>query len=277
QRPRHAEHYTEGENTDRPAQPRHEARHRRSAGDRPGGVHRHVGPSRMQEHGRDETWPADAGGQGGRLKREAPPAVREGELQHVEERHRGGDQNGDDRGVEDAFRRRMGQSEPRTGRLRRSGAAPGVWQADLNNHDPEWPSGCLAAADLLQGEGVLNGTKLIAAAAALGAFAIPAAAAAQSAGSAGMGAYQAGYGGARYTTARPQTGSTRDENGNRLIVNGIIQSGASAYSSASGGVSSTWSGAGGRDGTAIGGSTAIGNSLNVVVQGDHNTVIVNSR
>lgn len=110
------------------------------------------------------------------------------------------------------------------------------------------------------------------------AAAAPSAAAAQSAGSAGLGGYQAGYGGARYTTARPQTGSTRDQNGNRLIVDGIIQSGASSYSRATGGVSSSFSGVGGgaNNGTTIGGSTAIGNSLNVVVQGNHNTVIVNS-
>ena len=107
-------------------------------------------------------------------------------------------------------------------------------------------------------------------------LALPAMAAAQSAGSSGMGSYQAGYGGSRYTTARPQTGSTRDQNGNRLIVDGIIQAGASSYSRASGGVSSSFSGAGSNNGTAIGGSTAIGNSLNVVVQGNHNTVIVNS-
>lgn len=105
----------------------------------------------------------------------------------------------------------------------------------------------------------------------------PGMAAAQAAGSSNIGTYQAGYGGARYTTARPQTGSTRDANGNRLIVDGIIQAGASTYSSASGGVSSSFAGVGGRGGTAIGGSTAIGNSLNVVVQGNHNTVIVNSR
>lgn len=112
---------------------------------------------------------------------------------------------------------------------------------------------------------------------AVATLALPAVAAAQSAGSSGMGAYTAGYGGARYTTARPQSGSTRDANGNRLIVDGIIQAGASTYSSASGGVSSSFSGAGGAGGgTAIGGSTAIGNSLNVVVQGNHNTVIVNS-
>jgi holdfast attachment protein HfaA len=95
-------------------------------------------------------------------------------------------------------------------------------------------------------------------------------------GSSGAAAYQAGYGGARYTTARPQTGSTRDANGNRLIVDGIIQSGASSYSRASG-AAAAWAGAGSGDGSAtIGGATAIGNSLNVVVQGDHNTVIVNS-
>lgn len=104
-------------------------------------------------------------------------------------------------------------------------------------------------------------------------LALPAVAAAQSAGSSGLATFQAGYGGSRYTTARPQTGSTRDANGNRLIVDGIIQAGASAYSSASGGVSSTFSGAGG---STLGGSTAIGNSLNVVVHGNHNTVIVNS-
>ena len=62
------------------------------------------------------------------------------------------------------------------------------------------------------------------------------AAQAQSQGYGGTGQLQAGYGGSRYTTARPQTGSTRDANGNRLIVDGIIQAGASAYSSASGGV-----------------------------------------
>ena len=108
------------------------------------------------------------------------------------------------------------------------------------------------------------------------ALAAPVAVEAQSAGASNMGTYQAGYGGSRYSTARPQTGSTRDANGNRLIVNGIIQAGASRYASASGGVSSSFSGAGNSGGSAIGGSTAIGNNLNVVVQGNHNTVIVNS-
>ncbi|MFK0299894.1 holdfast anchoring protein HfaA [Brevundimonas sp. NPDC090276] len=102
------------------------------------------------------------------------------------------------------------------------------------------------------------------------------AAAAQSSGSAGAAQFQAGYGGSRYTTAQNATGSTRDENGNRLIVNGIIQAGASSYSNSSGGASSGYAGAGGNGGTAISGATAIGNNLNVVVQGNRNTVIVNS-
>lgn len=98
---------------------------------------------------------------------------------------------------------------------------------------------------------------------------------AQSAGSAGASSYQAGYGNARQSTSSAQTGSTRDANGNRLIVDGIIQSGASSYSRQTGGVSSSYSGVGGQGGY-TGGSTAIGNNLNVVVQGNRNTVIINS-
>ena len=113
------------------------------------------------------------------------------------------------------------------------------------------------------------------------ALALPAmaagAASAQSTGSAGAAQFQAGYGASRYTTAQASSGSTRDANGNRLVVNGIIQSGASRYSRASAGVSSGYAGAGSSgNGTAIGGATAIGNSLNVVVQGNRNTVVINS-
>ncbi len=120
--------------------------------------------------------------------------------------------------------------------------------------------------------GALLGTVCLAAMA-------PTYALAQTNGSATASSFQAGYGNARYAVTQPSSGSTRDANGNRLIVDGIIQSGASSYSSASSGVSSSYSGSGSSSngGTAIGGATAIGNSLNVVVQGNHNTVIVNSR
>lgn len=105
---------------------------------------------------------------------------------------------------------------------------------------------------------------------------IPATAIAQQSGGQSLGQMQAGYGGSRYSTARAATGSTRDANGNRLIVDGIIQAGASSYSQTSGGVSSSAHAQAGQGSSAIGGATAIGNSLNVVVQGNRNTVIINS-
>lgn len=111
-----------------------------------------------------------------------------------------------------------------------------------------------------------------AAALMVGVMVAPSAAQAQSQSS---GQFQAGYGNARYATSTASTGSTRDANGNRLIVDGIIQSGASSYSRQTGGVSSSYSGVGGQGGY-TGGSTAIGNNLNVVVQGNRNTVIINS-
>lgn len=121
--------------------------------------------------------------------------------------------------------------------------------------------------------------RLIAPVAAVLLAAVPTLVAAQSTGSAGAARFQQGYGSARSTTNTATTGSTRDANGNRLIVNGIIQSGASSYSSQSGGVASAYAGAGSSSssGTTIGGSTAVGNQLNVVVQGSWNTVIVNSK
>lgn len=72
--------------------------------------------------------------------------------------------------------------------------------------------------------------------------------------------------------------STRDENGNRVIVDGIIQDGSedSTYTETSG-AGTTYSGAGSRRGRGRGGNaTAIGNNLQVITQGNYNTVIVNS-
>lgn len=107
-------------------------------------------------------------------------------------------------------------------------------------------------------------------------FALSTPALAQSTGSASMAPFQSGYAASRYTTSRAASGSTRDANGNRLVVNGIIQSGASSYSSSQSGVSSSSSSSGQGGIGSIGGATAIGNNLNVVVQGNNNTVVVNS-
>ena len=66
--------------------------------------------------------------------------------------------------------------------------------------------------------------------------------------------------------------STRDANGNRVIVDGIIQDGSDTYTETSG-AGSTYAGAGSRR---YGNATAIGNNLQVITQGNYNTVIVNS-
>lgn len=88
--------------------------------------------------------------------------------------------------------------------------------------------------------------------------------------------YNAGYGRAPGQENRITDYGTRDVNGNRVIVDGLILSGEDqsvfATSSASAGVSSSVSGVGAFGG----GSTAIGNNLVVVTQGNYNTVIVTS-
>ena len=72
---------------------------------------------------------------------------------------------------------------------------------------------------------------------------------------------------------------TRDENGNRLIVDGIIQDGSTSedVDSDASGAGSVYAGAGGRRrGGGTGSATAIGNNLQVITTGNWNTVIVNS-
>lgn len=87
----------------------------------------------------------------------------------------------------------------------------------------------------------------------------------------------AGYGRSSGQENRMVEYSTRDVNGNRVIVDGVMLTGAdqSVYSSSrSNGSLDAYSGVGGIGGYA--GSTAIGNNLTVITQGNNNTVIVNS-
>lgn len=108
------------------------------------------------------------------------------------------------------------------------------------------------------------------AAAALGALAAPAHAQYMSSNSAD---YNAGYGRYAGSENHPVDVSTRDANGNRVIIDGIIQRGEDQSSFTSGwGAGDSYSGVG----SLGGGSTAIGNNLVVVTQGNYNTVIVNS-
>ena len=68
-------------------------------------------------------------------------------------------------------------------------------------------------------------------------------------------------------------GSTRDANGNRVVIDGVIQTGSDQSTFVRtdvGGAESNGAGAG------FGGATAIGNNLSVITQGNWNTVIVDS-
>jgi len=83
-----------------------------------------------------------------------------------------------------------------------------------------------------------------------------------------------GYSGGLSRFSTPVDVSTRDANGNLVMVDGVTQIGSdqSVFAKAgSGGASDTFGGAG-----AIGGASAIGNNLSVNVSGEYNTVIVNS-
>ncbi len=91
--------------------------------------------------------------------------------------------------------------------------------------------------------------------------------------------YNAGWGRIAGQENRGVDPSTRDANGNRLIVNGIIQSG-STQALFAGGASSAYAGAGASASASsdagFSSATAIGNSLTVITQGDNNTVIIDS-
>lgn len=101
------------------------------------------------------------------------------------------------------------------------------------------------------------------------------AASAQSASST-MSPFRAGYGGGGMSSwEAPVNVSTRDANGNLVITDGVIQTGAdqSIFGRLQlSGAADTFAGAG----AVGGGSSAIGNNLNVNVQGDYNTVVVNA-
>ncbi len=86
--------------------------------------------------------------------------------------------------------------------------------------------------------------------------------------------FNAGYGRTAGAENRPVDVSTRDANGNRVIVDGLILTGEdqSTFSSTSGAVDA-FAGVG----AGSGGASAIGNNLVVVTQGNYNTVIVTSK
>lgn len=84
---------------------------------------------------------------------------------------------------------------------------------------------------------------------------------------------------------QPYRAGTRDANGNRVVLNGVLQTGVGVQAQMSGaggvgnaptqsnqGAGSTGMSASGTNSSAL----AVGNQLNVIVNGNYNTVIVNS-
>lgn len=89
------------------------------------------------------------------------------------------------------------------------------------------------------------------------------------------------YGQSHQDTTQPFTGA-RSRAGNRVVINGIIQTGVgvSAQASAFAQGSANFQGGvqnGAGAGYTLHQATAIANQLNVVVNGNYNTVVVNSR
>lgn len=87
-------------------------------------------------------------------------------------------------------------------------------------------------------------------------------------------AFETGYGLTRNQLQNPIDPSTRDANGNRVLIDGMMVTGMDNSVYAAGhtlGVGDVYSGAG-----ALGGATAIGNNLQVTVNGNYNTVLVHS-
>lgn len=81
----------------------------------------------------------------------------------------------------------------------------------------------------------------------------------------GAGDFSGGFGMGWESFDAPINPRTRDENGNRVIVNGRME----IEGSLTGGLQDSFA-------TGIGASSAIGNQLNVITQGNYNTVIVDS-
>lgn len=113
-----------------------------------------------------------------------------------------------------------------------------------------------------------------------GTVALPVPALAQSTAARGgtLSTYEAGYANGRAMDSRTFDPSTRDSNGNRLIINGIIQADATGQTRSDGVVNpGRVSGADYfTSGASTASTTAVGNLLTVTVDGAWNTVIVNS-
>lgn len=90
--------------------------------------------------------------------------------------------------------------------------------------------------------------------------------------------FNSGWGRTADQENQPINPSLRDANGNLLVIDGIITNSSNQGLFTGGGVASAGSGASSTgSGAFASGATAIGNNLSVEVQGNDNTVIIDSR
>ncbi|MEL6956142.1 MAG: holdfast anchoring protein HfaA [Pseudomonadota bacterium] len=104
----------------------------------------------------------------------------------------------------------------------------------------------------------------------LGMGVAPLSTSAQEAGS--LGEFERPYGYGYGQESSPFSAGTRDANGNRVVVNGLIEGGTGLGF----GLNTAWgqtSGASGLLGTS---GNAVGNQLNVITHGSYNTIIIDS-
>jgi len=95
--------------------------------------------------------------------------------------------------------------------------------------------------------------------------------------SSGIGSLEAGYGNARAMESATFNPSTRDSQGNRIIKDGVIQTGSGGSQVSSGAnASSAVYGAAFFESGANSSATAIGNLVNITVEGSNNTIVLNS-
>jgi holdfast attachment protein HfaA len=113
---------------------------------------------------------------------------------------------------------------------------------------------------------ILTGLAALAVAAGAG-FAQPAAA--QAASSASQ--FERPYGFAPGQESQPFTATSRDASNNRVVINGLINGGTGLGT----GLYTSWGQTEGAPGM-LGSGTAIGNQLNVITNGNYNTVIIDS-
>jgi len=86
-----------------------------------------------------------------------------------------------------------------------------------------------------------------------------------------------GYSAGQETTAYdPVSGYGRDANGNRVILDGRIMSGADLSTLSSSSSSASASASASASSSSYAWGTAIGNQVNVITQGNYNTVVVNT-